>query len=589
VKLLLRITLTVLCFAGFVHASGEYRSFDVASLKIILDTEWASQTAPGYLPVRVDIINEGDERTIEVFGQGNRFRSTGALTMDVRQTLHLKRGDRVHLTLPVPVFAENENMQFQIREGGRTLQVMDYTGLMSGKAPNESPVLFIADSATPFFATAATNLLRSLKTPAGYLYFTPGMPGVRYPRGSVPTLDFILGPARVPTNWLGFTTLRAVLAGAGEWAQLSEAQKSALLSYVACGGKLMLVDSNVNQVFPGMPAGTSPTRYLFGTIWFPKLDEIMEKGLDEVLTSAASSDSAWSLPANHEPEWGSIAENGFRLPIPGVGGIPVRAYLAILVAFSFVIGPANFFFLWRKRQPVLLVLTVPLISLLFIALLAGYVVAGEGFGIHGRAETFTMLDQEAKQAATRASVSLYAAGMTPSGGLRFARDMAVFPIGTDGRGSEEPESIDLTDLQQFSSGIVRARTPSNFEELGFRPARERLSFSGEMDHMTVVNGLDATVQRLLFRENGKIYVLNKPLPAGEKSVLSAGSAHSTQEFLDQILQSARYRWIREAIDKQKDGSYIAVLDRSPFWNPGVPSIDERDSFHLVVGLIGSQP
>jgi hypothetical protein len=79
------------------------------------------------------------------------------------------------------------------------------------------------------------------------------------------------------------------------------------------------------------------------------------------------------------------------------------------------------------------------------------------------------------------------------------------------------------------------------------------------------------------------------LPAGEKSVLSAGSAHSTQEFLDQILQSARYRWIREAVDKQKDGSYLAVLDRSPFWNPGVPSIDERDSFHLVVGLIGSQP
>ena len=269
----------------------------------------------------------------------------------------------------------------------------------------------------------------------------------------------------------------------------------------------MLVDGNVNQIFPGVPAATSPIRYLFGTIRFPKLDEVIEKGLDEVLTSAGWNDSSWSLPANHEPEWGSIGENGFRLPMPGIGGIPVRAYLVILVAFSLVIGPANFFFLWRKRQQVLVVVTVPLVSLLFIALLAAYVVAGEGFGIHGRAETFTMLDQEAKQAATRASVSLYAAGMTPSGGLRFARDMAVFPIGTDGRGSEEPESVDLTNLQQFSSGIVRARTPSNFEELGLRPARERLSFSGEMDHMTVVNGLGATVQRLLFRENGKLYVL----------------------------------------------------------------------------------
>jgi hypothetical protein len=584
-NLLLRTTLIILCFAGVVHASGEYQTFDVASLKIILDTEWASQTAPGYLPVRVDIINEGDERTIEVFGQGNRFRSyVGAVAMDVRQAVHLKRGDRVHLTLPVPVFADNENIQFQIREGGRLLQGMGYTGLMSGRTPDQSPVLFIADPATPFFSTASTNLLRSMKTPAGAF-----VPGVRYTRGSTPTLDFILSPARVPTNWLGFTSLRAVLADAGQWTQLTEAQRSALLAYVACGGTLMLVDGSVNQVFPGLPAGTSPTRYLLGTIRFPKLDEVMEIGLDEFLTSAASNDSAWSLPANHEPEWGSIAENGFRLPISGVGGIPVRAYLAILVVFSLVIGPANFFFLWRKRQAVLLVLTVPLIALLFIALLGGYVVAGEGFGIHGRAQTFTILDQDAKQAATRASVSLYAAGMTPSGGLRFGRDMAVFPIGTDGRGSEEPESIDLTNLQQFSSGIVRARTPSNFEELGFRAARERLSFSGETDHMAVVNALGVTVQRLLFRENGKIYVLNKPLPAGEKSDLSAGSEHSTQEFLDKVLQSARYRWIREAIDKQTDGSYIAVLDRSPFWDPGVPSIEERESFHLVVGLIGVQP
>jgi hypothetical protein len=230
-----------------------------------------------------------------------------------------------------------------------------------------------------------------------------------------------------------------------------------------------------------------------------------------------------------------------------------------------------------------------LISLLFIALLAGYVIAGDGFGVHGRAQTFTILDQDAKLAATRASVSLYAAGMTPSGGLRFARDMAVFPIGTDGRGSDEPQSIDLTDLQRFSSGIVRARTPSNFEELGVRPARERLSFSRETDHMAVVNGLGATVQRLLFRENGKVYVLSRPLPAGEKSVLSAGSPQSIPEFSDADLHSAPLRWIREAVDKQEDGSYVAVLDRSPFWDPGVPSLDERGSFHLVVGLIGRQP
>ena len=117
--------------------------------------------------------------------------------------------------------------------------------------------------------------------------------------------------------------------------------------------------------------------------------------------------------------------------------MPARAYLSILIVFALIIGPVNYWFLWRRRQQVLLVLTAPLVSAIFIVLLAGYVVAGEGLAVSGRAVTFTMLDQARKEAVMRASASLYAAGMTPGGGLRFARDVAVFPIGTDGTGTRD--------------------------------------------------------------------------------------------------------------------------------------------------------
>jgi hypothetical protein len=43
-----------------------------------------------------------------------------------------------------------------------------------------------------------------------------------------------------------------------------------------------------------------------------------------------------------------------------------------------------------------------------------------------------------------------------------------------------------------------------------------------------------------------------------------------------------------AIKNQTDGSYIAVLDRSPFWEAGVSSFDERGSFHFLVGFLGSE-
>ena len=40
---------------------------------------------------------------------------------------------------------------------------------------------------------------------------------------------------------------------------------------------------------------------------------------------------------------------------------------------------------------------------------------------------------------------------------------------------------------------------------------------------------------------------------------------------------------------QPAGSYLAVLDRSPFVEPGVAGVAEHGSFHLVLGWPGGQP
>ena len=90
-----------------------------------------------------------------------------------------------------------------------------------------------------------------------------------------------------------------------------------------------------------------------------------------------------------------------------------------------------------------------------------------------------MLDQVRNQAVTRSSISLYAAGMTPSGGLRVPRDVAVFPIGSEGTGTREQLVVDLTEAQRFSAGVIQARSPTNVEQIAFRSARERLTFTRE--------------------------------------------------------------------------------------------------------------
>ena len=567
------------------HAAGEYRTIDVESLKITIDSEWASRTAPGYLPVRFDISNFGEARVIDIVGQGTRvFRGSRGFQQGntaVRQAVRLARGDRVRLTIPIPISGDNESIRFEIREDGRTLERFNYTGFQSGIVPAYAAALIVADSASAFGKLAAGWPRAGTAPPRGY------------GPGAGKALDFVLEPARLPTSWLGFTSLRAVVIGPLEWAQLNEAQKTALLTWTACGGDLLFVDGHISTLFP---TGSNPpgggvdravTGYFFGRIHLPAAASVAATGLAGVLTAAQTlQDANWALPVNGAADWGRIAARGFRLPIPGVDGVPARAYLTILIVFSLWIGPVNYWLLWRKKRQVLLVLTVPLISAVFIVLLAGYVLAGEGLGVRGRAVTFTMLDQVRKQAATRASVSLYAAGMTPSGGLRFARDLAVFPIGPEGTGSREQQTLDLTDAQQFSTGVIQARSPTNFEQLGLRPARERLSFSRDAGGMSVVNGLGTTITALLYHDGNTVYSLSRPLPAGGREILTAGSAGARIVVPSDLPLSTRFAHL---IANQPSGSFLAVLERSPFWDPGVSGISERGSFHLLIGWPEGQP
>jgi hypothetical protein len=591
----LSVVLVVACAQAAAGSAGEYRSFEVESLRIEFDSEWAMLTAPGYVPVRLDITNVGDARVIEIFAQGTRyFRSYGGGmsggATEISQRVRLARGDRVRLTIPVPVFGANENFQFEIREEGRTLERLNYLSFQSATAPAGASALIVADRAGgPGAEIAGWARLMSASL-SGRVMGGPVLSSGSAP--AAPPLDLVLAPSRLPTNWLGYTSLRAVIIQPPQWAQLTEPQKTAILTWTACGGDLVFVDGDATTLVPNLPvagpaADAAVRGYFFGRIHTPTSASITASGLAAFLTSAQRlQDSNLSLPANGARDWGSIAARGFRLPIPGVDGIPARAYVGILLVFSVIIGPANYWFLRRARLQVLLVLTAPLIAAVFIVLLAGYVVAGEGFGVRGRIASFTMLDQVRSQAVTRSSLSLYAAGMTPSQGLRVPRDVAVFPLGTEGTGVRDRLVLDLTDGQRFADGVIHARSPTNLEQVAFRPARERLAFAREGGEMTVVNGLGASIAALIYRDGQTVYSLAGSLASGGKATLKAGVPGATAIVPSSLPLTARFVHL---VHNQPAGSYLAVLDASPFVEPGVAGVAERGSFHLVLGWPAGQP
>jgi hypothetical protein len=180
---------------------------------------------------------------------------------------------------------------------------------------------------------------------------------------------------------------------------------------------------------------------------------------------------------------------------------------------------------------------------------------------------------------------MYAAGMAPWNGLRFPKDFAIFPAGIDGRGPRNRQNIDLSQLQQFSSGLVETRSPANFEEISFRPARERLTFNRSGDTVSVVNGLGATVQKLFYRYGGKTFILDQPLREGEKGSLRSGG---TWETAIPVIYRNALEQFRGSGDTGYSDTYAAFLENSPFLDLGT-RVDERGSQHLILGFAGGQP
>jgi hypothetical protein len=620
---LLFLLLLCLPFTAF----AEYSTKEIESLRITVDTDWPGQGTSGYLPIRFDITNLAEAREIEIVVSQQHYYNPyrggvysggnydgGSTT--TQQRVQLERGARVKFTMALPVFAHNENFEIQIRERGRRLSAFNlYDSFESALPVDEASVLVVSNPSTPLGVKAQTWLRTiapgsgafsgyRLSAARGVIVTGPipgrGSPGSVSPTG--PPLDFLLDPERLPDSWLAFTSLRAVLLGPAEWNQLNAAQKDALLTWTAAGGDLLLVDGPIETVLPqrsgaAANAGNDLIRpYYFGHIHLLKSDDITSQGLGDIILRRLNNSidaigrgswSGWGLPANRARDWGWIAERGFRMPVEGVGEVPSRMYLSILGLFVVLIGPLNYLYLWRKRRQVLLVFTVPLISAVFILLLVAYGVLLEGFDVRVRAATFTVLDEGARHVATRASVSLYTGGVAPSAGVRFPSDVAVYPLGTDSYGPRGEFSLDLTGAQTFQAGLLRARTPANFEQIAFRPARERLSFERSGNELRVVNGLGATIRHLVYREGGHVYTLDGELAAGERAVLKTGAGANPAVALRTLPPGPAGR-LQEVIKSQPaEGSYLAVLETSPFWEPGVDGPVESGSFHLVLGLRGN--
>ena len=327
------------------------------------------------------------------------------------------------------------------------------------------------------------------------------------------------------------------------------------------------------------------------------------------------------------------------LPCIEVPNLSFAVVILALLAYIIVVGPVNYMYLVRhKKSILLLLLTVPVISLVFVAVVILFVTFFEGWYSRASAVGLTYLDQQESMGYTRAAVNLYAP--VPVRRLTFdPSDTVTFP---------DARNVDVSlGRDQVATGANKARIPMTYGISRAERHLEQLRISrGTAGALNVVNGLGVPVKILAMRTpDGEYwlppdetvqpgasaelkhyaaavtvpdsdeekpdyarkdlflltsaYLLEINTPDDPHSLLPTGGNIARASFSGSFLNTLRQMknkagatfsstpWPSALASALSPGMYIAETDRPLFYSPGCDPLSFR-ARHLVVGTFTLQ-
>ena len=366
---------------------------------------------------------------------------------------------------------------------------------------------------------------------------------------------------------------------------------------------------------------------------------------DWLLSTVGDSRLQWTARSGvvlDPAELQSNASNFWQFLIPGVGLTPVLQFQILISLFVIAIGPVNYYLLRRWQRLNLMPITVGVGATLVTLSLFAYAFIHDGLGVRLRARSFTELDQRRGEAVSWSRLSYYA-GISPSKGLTFSGETAVYPLRT---GSEqasmqrdkpspmamewvdaEPNAADPLPSQHFSSDWLPARVPTQFVTVRTRKTAARLNvIVGPQGSISKIeNRLGTRILSLIVTDSaGKSFGAEKvnddasatlaPIESSEarahiaKLILEndlqfpAGaqiSAFQSSQGYSRYSNMGRYgmnsnvtapneaetileRSLHHASDLPPH-SFVAITETSPEVELGTPAAHEESSLHVIVG------
>jgi hypothetical protein len=555
-------------------AEGREFSAQRHDLRVGIDTRWAGCRHGGYYPIRIRVTNTGVPRdlTFEFKPQEHRLPQ-------VTRTVGIEQNATVQLTLSVPMVGPGNYGTLMVLSDGRTLQGMSWDLSLPDVNINEAarPSMLVISPGNVDM-TAIESAVQAKYSPAGsssgrYGYSSsvsndhqivpPVMlpdswldyTGLDYVSVSLDVLNAMPTGTRAAIIHWAETGGTLVVTKVGGPADQSEPLKRALglesraaafrawsPANVSAREKISLIPTEQVESAGGAAVSvegqTEPARQVMTSKFtWPESGEAYQSlrlmqgsvvAFPKDPFTGSARDWAWFLAerpsdaSNWTERHGMSSRRGnsefLQFDIPGLRGVPVYAFLTLITIFALTIGPVNYFILWKRKRLWMLVVTIPAIAFVTSATLFGYSTIAHGFSVRSRTRSITVLDQNSRESVTTARTSLFA-GLSPSRGLRYSPDTAVYPVWPNM--PDDNGGVDWTDTQAFDSSWIRSRTRTQFVSVNHRTERGRLVIgTSDGTSLPVENGFPWAIESLVVADaDGKLYVGNA-IPAGAGTKLT---------------------------------------------------------------------
>lgn len=585
----------------------------------------------GYIEYRFVVENnsETDSHTVTLTlpRDHDRYRQ-GHFLYALRQTVEVKPGATRYVSIlqpDLPLGGNNIQVEIDGRLQNQHVQISLFTGRGNrtysggggGSRGEIRPTILVSSDALnqALRTNAHKSAVGGTKRPpssGGTSYsVTYNEPGPYFNKQYTyyETIRFQSAPLLVEgwsNRWQAYTSWDGVVLDADVWQKAPADAQAALTQYVECGGSLLIVgavklppswersredEPSFIHYFPG-----------FGQCRVAKKVNPKTKQID---VAAWDPDEwrdlfrMWEQPMLAWQQVRSPTEANKEFQVVEGMAIPVRGLFVVMFVFVVLIGPVNVFWLSRSKRRIWLLWTVPLFSLVTCVLVVSYMVATEGWRGHVNAYGITVLDETSQRATTICWEGFYCP-TTPSGGLRFSLDTELTPHLNIAPGRSfsvrHPHGIDWGDDQHLSEGWVSAKVPIHFLTRRSETRRERVTIhKNDAGALAAVNGLGADIRTLYVAvADGRIHIATD-VHKGVEAKLEPTEQRAGKK-LNALSEVFAGVWTRGADEMEKKpaaflqpGCYLAILDDSPFLEPGLQQTQTHNLRSVVFGILKEVP